>query len=405
MKVILISTYQSGGAGTAATRLQEGLLAEGIDSSILCAHARNTRPDVLIARRRPQSFKSRIASKLGVHIVSKREREQKKVIEANGKYAYYSIPFSDYDIESHPLVKSADIINLHWVADFINFPTFFLKIKKPILWTFHDQNPLMGGFHYMGDMDKNRGNEKLMALEERYTKLKQDAINNGAIDICTPSKWLCNESLSNSFMKKFPHHHIANGLDTTIFKNFSKDFAREYFDLPKDKKIILFVSEIIENERKGFYILKEAVEKLNSKDEFIVVALGTVSNATVLDNFIFIESLHDEKLMALIYSASDVCVIPSREDNLPNVMIEALCCGTPVIGFPIGGVSETVIDNLNGILCDDTSISALTKGITEFFNNQPLNTNKIRDHAVKKYDFRIQARHYLDVYRTKLGYE
>ncbi len=145
--------------------------------------------------------------------------------------------------------------------------------------------------------------------------------------------------------------------------------------------------------------MKEAIKLLNSKKEFIVVALGNVSNQTEPNNFVYRSGIHDEKLMALMYSAADVCVIASREDNLPNVMIEALSCGTPVIGFPIGGIPETVLNNKNGILCDNLSPNSLAKAIDQCFDGEPFDPKLIRDLAVARFNLRVQARNYSNVYQ------
>ncbi len=110
----------------------------------------------------------------------------------------------------------------------------------------------MGGFHYKGDLEKNLGNSKLMSLESQYSSIKRAALDRASFEVCSPSKWLSDVSFSDEFMKKYRHHYIANGLDQNIFKEFDKDFSRDVYSLPKDKKIILFVSEVIENSKRDF---------------------------------------------------------------------------------------------------------------------------------------------------------
>ena len=107
--------------------------------------------------------------------------------------------------------------------------------------------------------------------------------------------------------------------------------------------------------------------------------------------------------MSIIYSAADVFVIPSLEDNLPNTVIESLMCGTPVIGFNIGGISDMVVHNIDGVLCEKQDADSLLKGITTFFDNQDsFDRNKIREKAVKKHDESVQADNYIALYESIL---
>jgi glycosyltransferase involved in cell wall biosynthesis len=106
--------------------------------------------------------------------------------------------------------------------------------------------------------------------------------------------------------------------------------------------------------------------------------------------------------MALAYAAADAFVIPSREDNLPNVMIEALACGTPVIGFPIGGVQETIRHEVNGLLADEVSSEALSNAIMDF-NRCAIKPNEIRKFAENYYHPKTQAQKYIEVYKSCLA--
>ena len=114
--------------------------------------------------------------------------------------------------------------------------------------------------------------------------------------------------------------------------------------------------------------------------------------------------IRDERLMAMAYAAADVFVFPSLVENLPNVIIESLLCGTPVIGFNIGGNPDMVRNGENGYLCDDISADSLAKRINEFFEKQHIfNSDKIRNDAVKKFDLPVQARAYMNLYKNLLA--
>jgi glycosyltransferase involved in cell wall biosynthesis len=138
------------------------------------------------------------------------------------------------------------------------------------------------------------------------------------------------------------------------------------------------------------------------KEDIMVVAVGRKPKQTDLfPNVHFLGSIHDERLMALAYAAADAFVIPSREDNLPNVMLEALASGTPVIGFPIGGLKETIYSGMNGLLAEEVSPLSLSNAIVQFFN-KVYNSVEIRKFAEEQFHPQIQAQKYIELYQKGL---
>lgn len=122
------------------------------------------------------------------------------------------------------------------------------------------------------------------------------------------------------------------------------------------------------------------------------------------NNVIELGAINDELLMSVAYSAADVFVIPSLMDNLPNTVLESLMCGTPVIGFPVGGILDMVKHEENGYLANEISADALKHEIEKFLNNSnQLKANEIRKNAINKYDLNIQAQNYINLYRSLLN--
>src|SRR5690606_4080266 len=118
----------------------------------------------------------------------------------------------------------ADIINLHWTAGFLDWPSFFSKIKKPVVWTLHDQNAFLGGEHYR---ERFYGmDEKGVPIPRSYSRSETDEENRLAqikreclagasnLTVVTPSKWMFDESRKSPLLKRFQHHHIPYGLPT-----------------------------------------------------------------------------------------------------------------------------------------------------------------------------------------------
>ena len=168
------------------------------------------------------------------------------------------------------------------------------------------------------------------------------------------------------------------------------------------------MAHLIRNKRKGYDYLIEALQKLKLQEKVTLCAVGT-KRVEEKTNLAFFElgTFIDERMMSIAYSAADVFIIPSLEDNLPNTVIESLLCGTPVIGFPTGGIKEMIEHGKNGYLCDEISVNALADRLNLFLENpQALQERDgIRSEAVKKYDTAVQAKQYLYLYKELLERE
>lgn len=398
MKVVHINTYARYGAATAALRLHKGLLNLGIDSTFLSLEQSEKYPKVHVISRNI-SFTARVLNRLGFPRTIEQKNASK--IKAGGDFEVFTFPNSSIDLSSHPLVKSADIIHLHWVSDFLDYSSFFRQCKKPIVWTLHDMNPFQGGFHYKADEERNASNY-LGKLDQKIKKQKKQVLklcNN--IHVIGPSKWLMDASKQSEAFNKFSHASIFYGLDTQIFFPYDIAMSRSVFKLPQDRRLLLFVSDNILNKRKGFDILTKAIEHLIVPDDVVFCSVGDLRHNLSSDRIIHLGRITDERLMPLLYSAMDAVIIPSREDNLPNVMIEALACGLPVIGFPVGGIQEVLKNPGLGILADDISEASLAKAIDLFLNDPTLfDKQSIREFAEQNFNLTTQAEKYLALYNV-----
>ncbi|WP_162426446.1 glycosyltransferase [Pontibacter pudoricolor] len=404
MKVLHVSTYRTGGAGIAAYRLHKGLQALGVASVFLYLDnetANITRKPKPPAPPPPSLYK-RVKSKILLHLFSTVNNVSKPLKEdkIEGDYEAFTSPLTDYDITLHPAYQDADIINLHWVSDFLDFSSFFFKNTKPVVWTLHDLNPVKGGFHYSGDAACNK---QLNELDARFLKIKYEALLPFQdLHVVALSKWLFNISSQSSTLKKFNHTLIPNGIDTEVFMPLDRAFSRKVLGLPADKEIILFVSEKLSVLRKGFDLLLEVIDKFEGQDNVLFCAVG-ISKQVAQKNIFYLDAIRDERLMAVAYAACDVFVIPSREDNLPNVMMESLACGTPVVATPVGGIPDVVIDNFNGVLAKDISADALYDALITFFDKKDsFDSEQIRKDFVAKYTVQHQAAAYKALYQQML---
>lgn len=404
-KILTINTSDSGGAGIAATRLHFGLKKNGIQGLFLCLNLRYGNDSELHKfRPTPLNFKQRQLRRFGF-FNTQQEKNKSLLKGKEKKYEIFSFPLSGFDISAYQLVKEADLIHLHWVANFLDWPSFFSKIDKPVVWTLHDMNPFQGGFHYHEDVIRNEA--EFGTLEKRLREIKKKSLEGiQNLTIVTPTRWLMEESSKSEILGRFPHYHFNNGLDPKIFKPYPREVARDVFQLPKGKKILLFVSDNTSNRRKGLDLLLGALSQIKI-ESLLVVAIGYKPQEVNSNNQIqYLGRISDERLMALAYAASDAFVIPSREDNLPNTMLEALSCGIPVIGTPVGGIKEVIRTGFNGILAEEISSPALASAIERFFDGSfSFSSSEIRDNAVEKFNIEHIANQYIDLYKRILNNE
>ena len=422
MKITLVNTNDRGGAANACIRLCKGLEEIGISSSLLLKQISTNKSGFyqFMPRSEPKTLNQKISLKtkrtfkeLFKVLKWKKTGRELFLEQRSDDLELFSYPNSNYDITSSEIYQDADIINLHWVASFLDYASFFAKNRKPVVWTLHDMNPFTGGEHYeewytgMG-LDGKPVKRILTDIESiEFTKIikeKEKIFKNVRnLHIVSLCNWMTREVKRSSIFRSFPVTEIPNGIDKSVFDIRDKYHSRDLLGIPLDKKVVLFVADYITNNRKGFIYLKNAIEQIDD-DDVILCSVGKKSfNVEISQNQLDLGSIADERFMSSVYSAADVFVIPSLMDNLPNTIIESLMCGTPVIGFPVGGITDMVIDGVNGYLAGDISVSLLKETIEKFLLN-PLvfNRKQIRNDAVAKYALEVQASAYKELFENIL---
>ncbi|MGC3979004.1 MAG: glycosyltransferase [Paludibacteraceae bacterium] len=247
---------------------------------------------------------------------------------------------------------NSEIIHLHWVADFLNYFDFFKNNNKPIVWTLHDMNPFTGGEHYNEvycGIDENGNPVKRIYTKEEIDvfknvmAMKMKALENvESLHLVVLCNWMANEVKKSKLFRQFPVTIIPNGFDTNIFKPQNKQFSRDLLGIPAGKIVLLFVADFVDKYRKGYEYLLCALKLINRND-IILCSVGQKSNGLVKSNSHFeLGVIQNERFLSVIYSAANVFIIPSIIDNLPNTVIESLLCGTPVVGFPVGGLTDII---------------------------------------------------------------
>lgn len=404
IKVAHICTSPTGGAGIAAYRLHRGLLNSGAcNSVVVCLGAGKYKdePGVIQVTQRPLTFSEKLLRKFNRYTEKQAEFNQ-QLAQIPGKYEIATWPETRYAVELNQAVLDADVIHLHWVAGFVNYPTFFKSLKnKAIVWTLHDMNPFMGIFHYQGDESRNPA---LHQLNERALKIKSSALNKSKVHVVALSNWIADEARKNKVFSKFTYTSIPNGVNVKVFKPVEKAVAKQHLNIPANEHTLLFISENIDNYRKGIDILIEALALVKSSKPLRVISVGHGNlQLPAHINYTPMGAIFNEEELARVYAASDVFVIPSREDNLPNVMVEAFACGTPVVGFAIGGLKQYVIPFKTGILANNVTVADFATAIETCLENLPaFDATYISDFAKQNFDDGLQARSHADFYKQLL---
>jgi glycosyltransferase involved in cell wall biosynthesis len=202
-------------------------------------------------------------------------------------------------------------------------------------------------------------------------------------------------------------HHIPNGLDTEVFRPFSKTVAREVLGLDPKEDVVLFSALDAGARRKGGQVLSEALEILRSRQGHSVRLLAVGNGAERWQNVVRmpvtpLPAVKDDRLLAVIYSAADLLVFPTLAENLPNGVIESMACGTPVVAFDVGGVSEAVRPMETGYLATRQDPADLACGISRLLKDSGLRERlgrRCREVAEAEYSLDLQARRFQELYQ------
>jgi len=390
MKILHITTMDTGGAGRAACWLHRGLLRAGMESRVLCRDEAQCLEGV--TRYLIPPWKRRLTMAWRCRSVLLKVVE----IQHNTKpdYEIFTFPFSGYSIERHPLAEWADVIHLHWVADFLNYPTFFQCVKKPLVWTVRDMNPYMGGFHYADDAGRHP-----WPLERRFEALKIKIIRQVPnLSIVALSRQHEAFSAASEMFRGRPHRVIHNGVDLALFSPRPREAARARFGIPQDKRVLLFVAQTggPGARRKGVDMLEQGVA------DFKAMGLHLCGIGAFKDNRVQSFPLMRQEDLPALYSAADFAVVPSREDAGPNTMMEPMACGTPVVGTPAGWMIDFIRKGETGVLAREVSAEAVREAVREAAEAHTFDRAKIRAFAEENFSLEKQARAYCEVYREAM---
>jgi glycosyltransferase involved in cell wall biosynthesis len=276
-------------------------------------------------------------------------------------------------------------------------------------------NAFTGGCHYSLDCFAftkscgacpQLGSDNPRDISFAIWKQKRDNYQNFSkhdLHIIAPSQWMAKQARLSSLLKNLPSKVIPYGQDLATFTPRERVKSRDYLGIPQNKKILLFVANSVKIKHKGFGFLTQALKHLDDSGDVLLVSLG--SGAPAIDTSI--PHLHlgyfsNNQQIARVYSSADVFIIPSMQDNLPNTVMESLACGTPVVGFDVGGIPDMVRPGVTGLLVPPKDVKALGEAIQTLLKNDTLRaqmSENCRRIAVEEYSLEIQALRYIALYQ------
>ena len=402
MKVLSINTSNFGSTGNIMLRLQECCKSNGMKMLVAFPKSRS-------------NMKKRVANSIYIGSILSRNihLQLSNLTGYNGTFSYFSTLNFLRKVKKY----NPDIIHLHNLHNgYINLPLLFKYIKKnniPVIWTLHDCWSFTGHCpHFtMAKCDKWKTGchdcpsyreypASLFDNSKKMYKLKKKwfaGVPN--MTIVTPSQWLA-DLVKESYLKDYPVKVIHNGIDLEIFKPTPSNFRQKY-GIDDGKHLVLGVA-FGWGKRKGLDVFVELARRLDS-DKYRIVLVGTDDNVDkkLPSNIIAIHRTQNQTELAEIYTAADLFVQTTREENYPTVNMESIACGTPVLTFGTGGSPEIIDETCGSVVgCDD--VDALEGEIKRICEMKPYSTAACFEKA-RAFDNLVRCKEYVSLYDTVVG--
>lgn len=410
MKILLVNTFDTiGGPGRWVYMMHQNFLQAKIDSVYLADRKFSNDNTVLGTRGRLGDLKSRMKQVVDYFPL---------IFYPDWKKVIFSTGWAPFDINQTIKKIKPDIVHLNWInRGFVNIKSL-QNIGVPIVWTMHDMWPFTGGCHYDEECGRFKmgcgkcpilGSSSTSDLSSSILNKKKKCWHNIDLTMVAPSHWLYNCAKESDLFKNTRVEHLPVGMDLTIYTPANKAEARKILGLPQDKKLVLFGAvNAVDDKRKGFKYLIDALKNLSNQQDRIELAvfgsLGSDLVSSIGFKCHFLGNIKDNKKIALVYSAADVLVAPSLQDNMPATVMESLACGTPVVAFNIGGMSDMIEHNKNGYLARPFEPLDLASGISIIINSQDYTALSLRSRKKMEEEYNIGtiADRYIALYKDVL---
>ena len=413
MRVLIINTSERvGGAAIAANRLMEALKKQGVKAKMLVRDKQTDRLTVVAVGQRwlqPIRF---VWERICIFLANGFSRKSLFLTD---------IANTGNDITRHPEFVYADVVHLHWTSQgFLSLSDIdrIMHSGKPVVITMHDQWYFTGVCHYSADCERYTeechhcplmAGHLLGDVARRIFRRKLHIYADAPLTFVGCSQWMADLARRSPLTRGHRVVSIPNAIDTDLFRPTDQAEARQALALPTDKQLLLFGCQRITDPRKGFTLLVEALqlavqEQPNLADRICLVVVGgkTEDISSLMPvKVIPISYVSDPLQMVQLYNAVDAYVTPSLQDNLPNTIMEALACGTPCVGFRVGGIPEMIDHQQNGYVATYRDAQDFAEGIVWTLQaDRDTLSRQARNKVMVTYSENAVARKYIDVYEV-----
>ena len=401
-----------GGAARAAYRLHQGLRTLGLNSRMLVRAKLSADQRVI--------QENSLLTKLGPRMNSvplRRYRHRPRTL--------FSAQWFPDVMAARVKEMNPQIVHLHWICNgFLRLETL-AQLEVPLVWTIHDLWPMTGGCHYPNSCDRytqacgqcpQLASSQQRDLSHRIWKRKARVWKTLDLTLVAPSRWVADCLRASALFRNTRVEVISHGLNTDQFRPIDQAVARDLLGLPQNRRIILFgaSSGVLNDPRKGFQFLREALEKLAQTElgkRSAVAIFGISTPDPPLDLNLpthYLGRLSDDLTLALTYAAADVMVVPSTQETFGQTAAEAIACGTPVVAFNATGLKDVVNHQEDGYLATAFDSADLAKGIqwvlADEARYQQLR-HQARQNALQVFTLERQARQHTTLYADLLSSE
>lgn len=314
----------------------------------------------------------------------------------------------------------ADVLCFYWVPRGLLGVTQIgrlLSLGKPCVWRLSDMWPFTGGCHYSGDCTNfQRGcgscpqlrSHRARDLSSRLFASKRNYWRTGNLTVVSPSYWMADAARQSPILADRDIRVIATGVDTEVFRPLERAEARRAWGLPPDRRLVLFGADAgLRDGRKGGAAVLDVMRRIAAEGntDLGLVLFGTDTAPEGLPDAVSLHpmgTITDQARLAQLYSACDVFLAPSKQENLANTVLEAMACGIPVVAFALGGMIEAIEHGRTGLLVAPGDVATLAGMTAMLLADESMRLRfsaESRTRARASFDLRTQTTKYIALYR------
>jgi glycosyltransferase involved in cell wall biosynthesis len=414
LSVIHLATQDimGGGAFTASRRLHQAFLENDVSSQMYVSSKKSDLHTVVgNSKTKFQKLQRTVKLQLAAQIMR---------LQNSPNLTLHSPAIFPSGLTKKLNAASVDILHLHWfLNEFISIEEIG-RFTKPLVWTLYDMWPFSGAEHYdddglaarwrVGYQSNNRPPGHKGIDIDRWVWSRKFRAWKVPIHVIAPTQWMADCARNSVLMRNWPISIIPYSLDTTQFSPCSKVMARKLLGLPQGKQIVLFGAVGGgQNPRKGWDLLQSAMTQLSKQmSDLVAVVFGESepkSPPRLGMQIYWMGHIYDEITLALLYSAADVMVVPSRQEAFGQTGSEAQSCGCPVVAFNASGLSSVVVHRETGYLAIPFEVDDLARGIAWVLGDVDRSSHlsqQARDRAVRIWTNEVIVKQHVALYEQMI---